>query len=808
MKENLELLAPVGSFESLKAAIQNGANAVYLGGKDFSARASANNFDREELKEAVIYSHIRGCRVFVTANTVIKQSEIQAFLEYIDYLYNIGVDALILQDIGMAQLVKGRIPDFELHASTQMSAHSLEDTLFLKKMGFKRVVLARELNVKEIKEIADKSGVDIEVFIHGALCVGYSGQCLMSSTLGTRSGNRGRCAQPCRQKYKLYDSVKNEYMDFDGEFILSPKDLNTVSNIGSVIDANAVSLKIEGRMKRPEYVAAVVGAYRKAVDNYIDTKKENVTEDMIDDLYTIFNRKFTQGYILGDNAFKLMNPEKPNNRGLYIGEVISFNPKRKRLKIKLEKDLKKGDALNIGGGTIGRIIKGKDISEYALAGEIIEIDYVGSLKKGTKIFKTSDKNLIDRVQKTYEEGHEKFKLPIKANITLKIGEKGVLMFSCRGVEVSINSNSIVEKAIKVPMTEQRAVSQISKLGKSPFYIADAISEIDEGISIPISELNNMRREAILELSEQLSKVNGRKYVINKNEYEIVDEKNDYVDDKQLNISCKNLEQLKAIVDFEIDNIYYRDINTLENAIEIASKKGKKISYYMPRILRNSDKKVYKKLLEMESKTIEKLDSFRVSNYGEINFIKENYPHKNIRISSWMNVFNDSSIEFYKKLGADKICLSQEMSIYQIENLQSSLNNVEYLVYGQTDMMISEYCPVKVSEKGCRTACNDKECKKEEYYLESGDGSRYRLSKDGQCRTIIHSEEIVNLVDEIEKLEKSGLNSFEISFEFEDSTQTSKVVEMFINKINGDSTLDYAYNDKVSYCTGHFYKEID
>ena len=222
--KDVELLAPVGSFESLKAAVQNGAHAVYLGGKDFSARASANNFDRDELKEAVKYAHIRGVRVFVTTNTLIKQSELEDFIEYVKFLYDIDIDALILQDIGAAMTIKKLLPDFELHASTQMVAHSLEDVKYLESLGFDRVVLARELNVDEIKHICDNTNVDIEVFVHGALCVCYSGQCLMSSMIGNRSGNRGRCAQPCRQKYKMIDIYTGEEVSSDGDYLLSTRD--------------------------------------------------------------------------------------------------------------------------------------------------------------------------------------------------------------------------------------------------------------------------------------------------------------------------------------------------------------------------------------------------------------------------------------------------------------------------------------------------------------------------------------------------------------------------------------------------------
>ena len=334
--KDVELLAPVGSFESLKAAVQNGANAVYLGGKEFSARASANNFDKDELKEAVKYAHIRGVRVFVTTNTLIKQNELEGFIEYVKFLYDINIDALILQDIGAAMTIKKLLPDFELHASTQMVAHSLDDVNYLESKGFDRVVLARELNIDEIKYICDNTNVDIEVFVHGALCVCYSGQCLMSSMIGNRSGNRGRCAQPCRQRYTMIDIYTGEEVESNGDYLLSTRDLNAIEEINQIIDAGVHSLKIEGRMKKPEYVATVIGSYRETIDEYLRNKRINVSHDIMADLYTIFNRKFTKGLLLGEVGKDVMNAQVPNNQGLYIGRVVDYNKKAKRLKIALE----------------------------------------------------------------------------------------------------------------------------------------------------------------------------------------------------------------------------------------------------------------------------------------------------------------------------------------------------------------------------------------------------------------------------------------------------------------------------------------
>ena len=375
-----ELLSPAGSMESLKAGIQNGADAIYLGGSSFGARAAATNFDNDELIEAVKYAKLRDVNIFVTVNTSIKETEIEDLISYTDFLYKIGVDAIILSDIGIAEVLRKRYPNMELHASTQISAHSLNDVLELKQVGFDRVVIARELGIEEIKEICDNVDIDIEVFIHGAICVSYSGQCLMSSMLGDRSGNRGRCAQPCRQSYKLINKTTGKIINVNGNYLLSPKDLCSIENIEKILDTGVKSLKIEGRMKRPEYVAVVTSRYRKAIDNYINNKITTDKKTLKEDLEAIFNRKFTSGYLMSKNGSDIINLDKPNNVGVKVGEVLSFNLKKNKLKIKLSGKLSKGDGINLGGGNIGRIIKDGEIFDCGVAGDIVEIDFIKNIK--------------------------------------------------------------------------------------------------------------------------------------------------------------------------------------------------------------------------------------------------------------------------------------------------------------------------------------------------------------------------------------------------------------------------------------------
>lgn len=812
MNKNLELLAPVGSMEALRAAVQNGANAVYLGGKVFSARASANNFDNDELRQAVEYAHIRDCKVFVTVNTLIKQSEMEDFIDYIKYLYSISVDALILQDIGMAKRIRDILPDFELHASTQMAAHSLNDVLYLESVGFKRVVLARELNVEEIKMITDHCQADIEIFVHGALCVSYSGQCYMSSVLGTRSGNRGRCAQPCRQKYRLFNSDEDRYEDVEGDYLLSPRDLNTIEDIGRIIDTNVLSLKIEGRMKRPEYVATVVSSYRDAILNYVENGKSGISDESLEDLYVIFNRKFTRGYLLGQTGGDIMNSSKPNNRGLYVGRVQAYNSKSKRLKIRLEASLKKGDGLSIGGGTVGRIILGKDIRTIGLPGESVEIDYIGKIKPGTQVFKTSDGQLLDRMKKTYEPGHEYVKRPLYMELDLKVGQHPCLkVWDDRGNRVKIDGDSLLEEAIKVPISQEKAINQLSKLGNTPYYLEEIKCNIDGKASMPISGLNTLRRLAIDEISRQRVKVQGRTYdKCGNQEKKLVTPLVDRILDKKqgpkFNISCGNLDQLQASLEYNIGDIYYRDIASLGKAIDISRQAGKDIYYYMPRIIRTDEERVYKVLSSLDEEDIAYLKGFRISSYGQIGWAKDHLPDKKILVAPWLNIINDLSLDYYASIGASRICMSQEVSLNQLrgmDKLYGQAYETEYVVYGNNEMMISEYCPMGVLTKDCKKNKRDALCNKSIYYLESNEGHRYRLAQSPECRTTIYSDEIVNLVDDLDSLSMLGIDNYDIVFNFEDQDEVGAILKGFILGQRGElNRLKRTYN------TGHLYKEMD
>ena len=803
----IELLAPVGSFDALKAAVQNGANAVYLGGKDFSARASANNFDREELIEAVKYAHIRDVRVFVTTNTLIKQDEIEDFVEYAKFLYDIDVDALIMQDIGVAMLIHDLLPDFELHASTQMVAHSLEDVQYLESIGFKRVVLARELTVDEIKYICDNTNVDIEIFVHGALCVCYSGGCLMSSMIGNRSGNRGRCAQPCRQKYTMIDISTGEEIHSNGEYLLSTKDLNTIEDVDKIIETGVLSLKIEGRMKKPEYVATVINSYRNAIDEYQSTKKVNISTETMEDLYTIFNRKFTKGLILGEVGEDVMNSNVPNNQGLYVGKVVDYNKKAKRLKIKLEGTLKKGDGINLGGGTIGRIIKGKEIAQIGYKGETIELDFIGEARKNQPVFKTSDTNLIDKAQKTYTQDKEFAKSLIDAEITIKLGEYPELkLIDKNNNSATVKGDKLVEKALKVALGEEKIETQIKKLGNTPYELEDLKINLDEGVSMPISLINQMRREAIELLDEARIPVKDRAYKDSKIKYSPKKYAKDTNSNSKIRVKINNIEALKSIINLDIDMIYYEDVATLEQAMAMATANNKKLIYSAPRIVRNKEYKRLEKSNEYCKENVQ------ISALGQVKYYKENSENVSFDVDYYLNPFNSETINHYKKEGATTVCISQELNIHEIkETTKYTDMEIETVAYGYIPMMLSEYCPMGVVARSCKKDKRCATCKESKYVLRDFKGEEYRISQDLFCRSTIYNSIANCLINNLDELLDAGINVFRLDFTHESPELISKITKAFINTVNNDLYVDVDDQeifDNMETTLGHLYKGVE
>ena len=777
-----ELLSPAGSMESLKAGIQNGADAIYLGGSSFGARAAATNFDNDELIEAVKYAKLRDVNIFVTVNTSIKETEIEDLISYTDFLYKIGVDAIILSDIGIAEVLRKRYPNMELHASTQISAHSLNDVLELKQVGFDRVVIARELGIEEIKEICDNVDIDIEVFIHGAICVSYSGQCLMSSMLGDRSGNRGRCAQPCRQSYKLINKTTGKIINVNGNYLLSPKDLCSIENIEKILDTGVKSLKIEGRMKRPEYVAVVTSRYRKAIDNYINNKITTDKKTLKEDLEAIFNRKFTSGYLMSKNGSDIINLDKPNNVGVKVGEVLSFNLKKNKLKIKLSGKLSKGDGINLGGGNIGRIIKDGEIFDRGVAGDIVEIDFIKNIKPKTPVYKTSDKQLVDNANKSFKEGIENKKINLKCEIFIKVGYK--IKFNLENIEIF--SDEIIEKANNKEAEIDKIIEKLSKTGGTAYNFVFNNIFVDKNAFIPVSVLNNLRRKAIEKYEEYRLDFSAKRIIYPYDNYSYL--KGEKVFNGKITLKVHNNSQLDTILENPnisefVKEIYTEDFTLLEKYYSKFKTLGINIIYSALGVIRNEEYYVLEKYLSKINSDI--FNKVQISTWGSKNFFKSKFGTKKFNIDTYFNIYNSYSLKFFEKyFDAEDITISQEINKFEIKNLldksKERNSNVDMIIYGHTRSMLTEYCAMGVLTKDCHKDRRCSECARSDYILKDNENREFRLFQDIFCRTEIRNHLTLDLRENIKEIFELGIDRVRLDFTYENSDMVYSILKECIN----------------------------
>ena len=787
-----ELLSPAGSMESLKAGIQNGADAIYLGGSSFGARASATNFDNDELIEAVKYAKLRNVYIFVTVNTSIKETEVEELISYTDFLYKIGVDAIILSDIGVAEVLRKRYPNMELHASTQISAHSLNDVLELKKVGFNRVVLARELSIEEIKEICDNVDIDIEVFIHGAICISYSGQCLMSSMLGDRSGNRGRCAQPCRQSYKLINKTTGKIIDINGNYLLSPKDLCSIENIEKILDTGVKSLKIEGRMKRPEYVAVVTSRYRKTIDNYINNKITDDKKALKEDLEAIFNRKFTSGYLMSKNGSDIINLDKPNNVGVKVGEVLSFNSKKNKLKIKLSGKLSKGDGINLGGGSIGRIIKNGEIFDFGVAGEIIEIDFVKNIKSKTPVYKTSDKLLVDNANKSFIEGIENKKINLKCEIFIKVGEKAKFILE----NIEVYSDEKIEKANDKEAEIDKIIEKLCKTGGTPYkFVFDNIF-VDKDVFVPVSVLNNLRRKAIEKYEEYRLDFSGKRIICPYQHFDYPNGKK--VFNGKITLKVHKNSQLDKILENPdiseyIREIYTEDFTLLEEYYNKFKTIGINLVYSALGVIRNEEYSILEKYLSKINNEI--FNKVQISTWGSKNFFKSKFGIKKFNIDTYFNIYNSYSLRFFEKyFDAEDITISQEINKFEIKSLLNKSKeknaNVDMIIYGHTRAMLTEYCAMGVLTKDCHKDRRCAECARSDYILKDMENREFRLFQDIFCRTEIRNHTTLDLRENINEIFELGVDRVRFDFTYEDSDMVYRILKECVEYLKYSKKFNY------------------
>lgn len=744
-----ELLAPAGNMEALRAAVSNGCDAVYLGLEKFGARAYSDNFTIESLAEAIDYAHLRDVKIYVTMNTIVFEDEIADMEEQLEQLNAIGVDGIIVQDLAVFDYVAGNFVDMEVHCSTQMGIDDLEGTLLFKEMGADRVVMAREVDIADVKQIRKAAKSPIEVFVHGALCVSYSGNCLMSGLIGYRSGNRGRCVGSCRKPYELLD--RETGLSFGTSYLLSMKDLNTIDHIEELKSID--SLKIEGRMKEPAYVANVVKRYREALDG-------DIRQTDKDALQKTFNRTYTEGYMFGEEPVNITNIQRPNNFGYEIGKVKGSY--KGMYEIALTKTLHQNDIIRIDHEnedvnlSVARLYD-KDGMLINQADKTCYIKIKEKLSPGDVVYKTKDYLFYKELEADLDKEFRRFPLDLKVyaypGAALVIDAEGF------GLQYLYESEEILEEAVNNPTDREQVVKHLSRLGDTVFTLGDVEFESYNAF-VPAKLLNSARRQIVQGLYDaKLAKWKKRT-------------KEDVP---------------RESIAFPLQKPYLTATVTTQEQYDACKACGIKDVYFDNIIRRNQN--VYE---EREGELL-------LGGYGGIYRYRDTNPF----VTDYsLNVVNAASCYDLYRLGAKRVTLSYELNRRQIQELIASYEEVnggnpalEMIVYGRAPLLFTKYCPLKKMGQ-----CGS--CRKRSYELKDEYGEFPVLNHE-DCSTTILNGKVLNLLDEMPQID--GVEAFRLNFTIESGAEVKRVIGMAQQKLAG--TLDKSVFNQKTDTRGHFNKEI-
>lgn len=711
MKDRVEILAPAGSMECLKAAIAAGADAVYTGGALFGARAYAHNLTEEELLEAIDYVHLHGRRLYLTVNTLIKDREMEK--QMYDYLlpyYRQGLDAVIVQDIGLFRFIRKHFPDLPIHASTQMTLTGVDGAKFLEKEGAQRIVTSRELSMAEVKKIADETELEIESFVHGALCYCYSGQCLFSSFIGGRSGNRGQCAQPCRLLYRTPEAKRPQYL-------LSLKDICTLELIPEMIESGIYSFKIEGRMKKPEYAAAVAFQYRKYADLYLKyyeecpaeedpaayaMKKYRVREEDRQMLLDLYNRGgFHTGYYHTQNGREMISLNRPNHAGVPAVKVLAKKGRNVTAKALtdlypqdiIELPMRKGREKADNYTCKDAVRKGMNVQIPVFADTPFKMDEIW--------MRTRNSTLIDTLREEFVNG--KIKERICGTFRLYPQEKATLTVKCRDAEITVAGEK-AQEALSQPMSRERIEKQLRKTGNTEFEFSFLKAEIGEKVFLPMQSLNELRREAL----ETLEKVICEKYRRSGEVKDPEEDKTELSMEEEIlsgwTASVRTAEQMEVILEEEAIGRIYADCTMFpriwekDSYVEWITKvhaAGKEIYLIMPYIFRERTRKQYEAAYNRIFGA--GWDGILIANYESFAFLKEHGYTGRIMTDYNLYEFNQESRKFWKEKGVFEFTAPVELTERELQDLR--VKDGEVIVYGYLPMMISAGC-IQKTTRGC------------------------------------------------------------------------------------------------------------
>ena len=860
----VELLAPAGSREALVAAVESGANAVYLAGNMFGARAYANNFDEEGMREAIAFAHQRNVLVHVTVNTIVDDQEIPQLVKYLRFLYEAGADAVLVQDLGVARIVRDNVPELPMHASTQMTVHNLDGVLALQNLGFSRVVLSRELSLAAIKEICDNCNVEIEVFVHGALCVCYSGQCLMSSVIGGRSGNRGRCAQPCRLPYTLVDAQDNDLLgDSAGKYLLSPRDMKGIDLLPQLIEAGVSSLKIEGRMKRPEYVAIVVGSYRHAIDSYY-AGSFAVMDDDTKALTQIFNRDFTTAYMEKKQGRNMMSDKRPNNRGLMLGRVMDFDRDTKMVTLKLNTDLAENDQVDfwvkVGGRVTATIkdlqlnisnTKGKNNKKNknkantsqqvkllpvteAKAGDVVSFAVESWVYPGDRAFKVYDARLMNAAKEYYASGAPVRRFPVNVWVKAAVGEPmTIVMEDMEGSRAEAQTDFIGQQALKRPLSEETVAKQIARLGTSIFALNNLSVDIQGEVMVPVSEINEARRKCVEALeamrlekwhalakkasaaSRQSVEAAAKKMVPLKGRFK--------ADNTDITVVVDSLGKLSRALLTGVDRVvfggesYSHEFITddmYQKAVELAHGAGAEIVFNTPRIIRQSDVPAFHKWLENIAHS--GADGISVHNIGTLYAVQQ-YTDIPVEADYSLISYNQETLKHLSELGAVRAVLSPELNFTQIEALgKNTPLALECMVEGNLELMVSEYCCTGSFLGDLHTGKCSAPCVRsgKKFFLKDRKDVKFPLVMDQYCHMHLLNGNRLSMLPHAMRFKAMNIASIRIDGRFMDEDSLSRAIKNYRKYMNYSQELseveraitDELEGDRIT--RGHYFRGVE
>ncbi len=817
-----ELLAPAGSYDILVVAINAGADAVYIAGQRYGARAFAQNFTSEEIEQAVNYAHLNGASVHVTVNTLFNSKEILEVLKYIQYLYRTGVDAVIVQDIGLIYLINTFIPEMEVHSSTQMTLRDYNSILWAHDEGIKRVILPREMSIDEIKNIStrlEKENIkmDLEVFGHGSLCYCISGDCYMSSFISGRSANRGACAQPCRSMYKL----RYHNHSISNGCLISTHDLATYKNVKAISDAGIISLKIEGRLKSEDYVATVVNAYRTMIDHMNDEDNSDRIMQLEEDLNLIFNRYYTNGYILNDNPGQVMGRESSFHQGLYLGKIISIDNEDVIIEFENKNHpiLEKGDGIGFKHNNHIRGIYLDKIVEQTE--EFIHIQTTRDIRVGSEVYISYSKRLHDK-QKQFQKEIIKPHIPLSMDITPNKKRSLTLNVSFKigndVISFGYKSERKFDEAINKPLDEETIINQMKKSGNTPFIVENVkVTNLPDNVFMPIGKLNNIRRKVLDIASEKLLEYyvpnpneagsirkNIKKYIKDYKNTKSNVKKSDYV---SLNVYVDNLELLTIANRNAIDRIYFDTSYLYDNKedyfknIEELIRKAytiaidKELVWVLSAFTSDED---LDKIVKINNNLLK--DNIKVSIMGDSPSLTRTFPDNDIYGAHNLNIWNEYSVAMLDKNNFKSTTISSELSSDEIKELVQKSKRfntqLELIVQGNQEIMVSKDNFSNLNEGF------DLDIETEEYVVleDKNNKAKYKIYFDYNNQSHFFNNDMLCLIDEIDELKEMGIESITIDGRFTKDTYLSKIINLYIQRLREKNPKKkYSENvDSISY----------